>query len=126
MRLLSQLVLAFALLAALAAATPRSKRGKSFSVKQVSRKVTAESYAGHHALSKAYRKLRHTPPALKKATPKKSKAAVANKAVAQKDAASDQSTEEAKPDQQDTQYVCEVDIADGKFRLNFDTGSSDL
>ena len=122
MHFVGQLVLAFALLAALVAASPElSKRRVTFSVKQVQRKVHAKPHAGYNALRKAMVKYGHKAPALKKATPGK-KLATTNA----KDAGPNDSTEKATPDDQDTQYVCEVSVAGSKYRLNFDTGSSDL
>ena len=141
MRLLGQLVLAFALLAALVAARApgNSKRGNTFSVKQTKYHRPAVKNRGLKAMRSAMRKFGHpeSMPELqkdkdekdKKDKPKlKKQGTTANKAAApkQKDAAAGQSTETATTDNQDTEYVCEVDVGDAKFRLNFDTGSSDL
>ena len=134
MRLLGQLVLAFALLAALVAArapAPHSRR-HTFSVKQVQKKVPAVPNRGFKALRKAMRKFGHADaiPKLKAKEEKrglqKQGGKTANKAAAaQKDAAA-ASSDTATTDSQDTEYVCEVTVWTAKIRLNFDTGSSDL
>ena len=127
MRLAGQLVLAFALLAALAAATPSSTmkplhgKRRTFSVRQKAATVPAKANQGYHDLAHSLRKFGHKPPPLK--TKSKTKKLHGAK---QKDAAAGDSAETATPDAQDTQYICEVDVAGTKFRLNFDTGSSDL
>ena len=150
MRLLGQLVLAFALLAALVAArapggspTSASKRSATFTVKQKQYKHPAVQNRGLKAMRRAMRKFGHADqmPAIPEEKKKqkeeeekkgkgklKKQGATANKAVAvqQKDGAAEPSTETATTDSQDTEYVCVVNVGTGKFRLNFDTGSSDL
>ena len=139
MRPIIQLVLALALLVALVAANPLAEpeakkplttsRRKTMHVKQVMTKHKAQNHGGYLAYRKALRKFGHgdAVPELKKATQNNKKKTTANKAEgakSNKDAGD--SSETATTDQQDTQYVCEVQVATAKFRLNFDTGSSDL
>ena len=127
MRHYGQLVLALALLVAIAAATPswplRSSRRTTFSAKQVTLKVPAQAHSGWLAKNKALRKYGHAPTRVQTALKKKGKG---SKLATPKDKDANDSTEKATPDEQDTQYICEVSVAGNKYRLNFDTGSSDL
>ena len=129
MRFSDQLVLALSLLTVSSLAKPTNPN--TFHIDQIPNKGFSREHRGRHAIRKAHRKfnnkLRNTPaapPLSKTQKPLTSK----NKASFGKSKAADPnaSTEQAKPDDQFVQYVCEVEVGGQKARLNFDTGSSDL
>ena len=129
MHFFDQLVLASSLLAAASEANPLTSTSdpSTFSVHQVVKHdgINRENRS-RFAMNRIRRKFGHdAPPAppLSEVQRAKSKA---NSSKAKGSSKSSNNSESAKNDDQDTQYICEVEVGGQTVRLNFDTGSSDL